>query len=257
MTNGPSYDGYHKYTGSVAATYDRDRQVEGHWWKEDQFVREYFREKVAPRLLDIPVGTGRFFPHYKLAGTVVGVDVSDDMLSEARQKLTSLPPGTAGSVERGDVFSLRFNDREFTHAVVWRLFHLIPAHLLPDAVAELCRVTAHEIVVQTYPAARAQSTPREIPYRTRLVRGLRRVGRSLNGLVSSTSRSRAADGGPPTVATEGAVPEAETPWSHIQAYSHPQDLVDSLFLNHGFAPHISRHLDTYDSCDVRVTIYQR
>jgi hypothetical protein len=56
MTNAPSYDGYSKYTGSVAATYDSDRQVEAQWWKEDQFVREYFSETIAPRLLDIPVG---------------------------------------------------------------------------------------------------------------------------------------------------------------------------------------------------------
>ena len=188
---------------------------------------------------------------------MIGVDVSDDMLSEARQKLTSLPPRTAGSVERGDVFSLRFNDREFTHAVVWRLFHLIPGRLLPDAIAELCRVTAREIVVQTYPAARAQNTVQEVPYRTRLVRRLRRVGRSLNRFVSSPSPSRTAPGGSASVATEAAGTGDKTPWSHIEAYSHAQELIDSLFLNHGFAPRLSRHLDTYDSCDVRVTVYQR
>jgi ubiquinone/menaquinone biosynthesis C-methylase UbiE len=252
MTDTPAYDGYHKYTGSVAATYETDRQVEAHWWKEDQFVREYFSEHRAPLLLDIPVGTGRFFPHYKLVGTVVGVDVSDDMLTEARQKLTILPLGTAGRVERGDVLSLRFTDREFTHALVWRLFHLIPAHLLGNAVAELCRVTADEIVVQTYPAEREHtSTGHAAPSGARFLKRLRRLGQSVKRLTSTTRP-------PPAVAGDAKIEGGiVTPWSHIQAYSHTQELVDSLFLDHGFAPRISRDLDRYDSCNVRVTVYQR
>lgn len=256
MSDSPSYDGYHKYDRSVAATYERDRQVEAQWWKEDEFVREYFNANAIPLLLDLPVGTGRFFPHYKLVEAVVGVDVSDDMLNEARQKLTSLPPGTSGSVEHGDVFSLRFRDGEFTHAVVWRLFHLIPGHLLPDAIAELCRVTATEIVVQTYPAAALSGVP-DVSYRTRFARGLRRVGRSFSGLVSSTGLSHRAAAGAATAVRDGARPGEVKPWSHIQSYSHSQTLIDSLFLTNGFTPRISRHLDAYDSCDVRVTVYQR
>src|SRR6185295_18414018 len=85
MTDAVSYDGYRKYTAEVASNYERDRQVEAHWWKEDAFIREHFRDRPAARLLDIPVGTGRFLPHYKRAQTVVGVDVSDDMLIEARR----------------------------------------------------------------------------------------------------------------------------------------------------------------------------
>lgn len=246
MTNAPPYDGYHKYTGSVAATYDSDRQVEAHWWKEDQFVRDYFSEKAVARLLDLPVGTGRFFPHYKLVKQVVGVDVSDDMLTEARRKLTSLPPDTMGRLEQGDVLALRFSDREFTHALVWRLLHLIPGNLLPDAVAELCRVTAREIVAQTYPVRSGAPEAVARPYRRRIASGLRRLGHSLR-----SSRQQ-----PATPADVGGAADVK-PWSHINAYPHRQDVIDALFLSHGFAPHISRHLDTYDSCDVRVTVYQR
>ena len=246
MTNAPSYDGYHKYTGSIAANYDADREVEAQWWKEDQFVRDYFSEKPVERLLDLPVGTGRFFPHYKQVAQVVGVDVSDDMLNEARRKLTSLPPGTIGSVERGDVFALRFSDREFTHALVWRLLHLLPGHLLPAAVAELCRVTAHEIVVQTYadvaPAAAAVATP----YRRRIAAGLRRAVRHLLPSRPQSPRLAAA------VASNDA-----KPWSGISSYSHQQDVVDALFRARGFTPQMTRHLDTYDRSDVRVTVYQR
>ena len=246
MTNAPSYDGYHKYTGSIAATYDADREVEAHWWKEDQFVRDYFGEKPVPRLLDLPVGTGRFFPHYKLVEQIVAVDVSDDMLNEARLKLTTLPPGTIGSVERGDVFALRFGDREFTHALVWRLFHLLPGNLLPAAVAELCRVTSREIVVQTYPVTPPANNPVTRPYRRRIASGLRRVARHL---LPSRPQS------PPPA---GVVPSNDAkPWSGISSYSHQQDIVDALFRARGFTPQLTRLLDTYDGSDVRVTVYQR
>ena len=247
MADAPSYDGYRKYTAAVASNYERDREVEAHWWKEDEFVREYFRDRVVPRLLDLPVGTGRFLPHYKRAQTIVGVDVSEDMLSEARRKLPLLPAGVVASVERGDVFALRFADREFTHAVVWRLFHLIPPDLIAGAIAELCRVTQGEIVLQTYVAHAAVVVPRA-SFRSRLTHRLRRVARSLEGIASRPS--------PPATAT-GEAAAAATPWSHIQSYSHAQSQIDAVFLSHGFTAHIARHLDTYDNCDVRVTVYQR
>jgi ubiquinone/menaquinone biosynthesis C-methylase UbiE len=245
-----SYDGYTKYDRTVAASYERDRQVEAHWWKEDAFVRDYFSATAAPRLLDLPVGTGRFFPHYKRSEMVVGVDVSADMLNEAKQKLRLLPAGVAGSVERGDVFGLRFENGAFTHAIVWRLFHLIPEALLPAAIAELCRVTANEVVVQAYVAAPEVGTPRP-SYISRLAGRARRLGRSLNPLAVQAAPTAAmnADG-----AADAAAP---APWSHIQSYSHAQSQIDALFLGQGFAPRITRQLDTYDSCDVRVTVFRR
>jgi ubiquinone/menaquinone biosynthesis C-methylase UbiE len=242
------YDGYTKYDRGVAASYERDRQVEAHWWKEDAFVRDYFSANAAPRLLDLPVGTGRFFPHYKRTESVVGVDVSADMLNEAQQKLSLLPPGVTGRVERGDVFGLRFEDGAFTHAIVWRLFHLIPEALLPGAIAELCRVTASEVIVQAYVAAGAHPRP---SYVSRLAGRVRRFGRLLNPLAVESTPLAA------TKTDAAAAEAAPAPWSHIQSYSHAQSQIDALFLGHGFAPRVTRQLDTYDSCDVRATIYRR
>jgi SAM-dependent methyltransferase len=258
MTDAPPYDGYHKYTGSVAANYESDRQVEAHWWKEDEFIREFFREKVVSSLLDTPVGTGRFFRHYKCAGTVVGLDVSEDMLNEARLKLALLPPATIGSVERGDIFSLRFGDRQFSLAVVWRLLHLIPADLLPSAIAELSRVTDRELVVQTYTVVPAQdSAARRSPLGTVLRRGrriARRLVRTLGAVSRATTRSTGAD---PNPAADEVSRAGDKPWSHIQAAYHSQECIDSLFAKNGFVAAFARVLDTYDNCDVRVTVYQR
>src|SRR5437773_539739 len=100
MNSGPyTYDGYIKYAGEVAINYDRDREVEAHWWKEDAFIEQFFADKSAVALLDVPVGTGRFFRHYRHVDAVVGVDVSEAMLCQARHKLSLLPAGVVGTLE--------------------------------------------------------------------------------------------------------------------------------------------------------------
>jgi ubiquinone/menaquinone biosynthesis C-methylase UbiE len=254
-TDTPPYDGYHKYTGSVAANYESDRQLEAHWWKEDNFIREFFRDKIVPSLLDTPVGTGRFFKHYTGASIVVGVDVSEDMLSEARLKLSLLPSATNGSVERGDILSLRFNDRQFSVAVVWRLLHLIPVGLLPRAIGELCRVTDRELLLQTYSVLSTHnSTTRRSPLRTVLGHGRRLARRLVRGRADSAPRSGSI--GTPQPADEISSAR-DRPWNHIQAAYHSQELIDSLFAKHGFAVAFAKRLDSYDNCDVRVTVYQR
>jgi SAM-dependent methyltransferase len=258
MTDAPPYDGYHKYTGPVAANYESDRQVEAHWWKEDEFIREFFREKVVSSLLDTPVGTGRFFQHYKRAGIVVGLDVSEDMLNEARLKLALLPPATIGSVERGDIFSLRFSDRQFSLAVVWRLLHLIPADLLPGAIGELSRVTDRELLVQTYTVVPTQdSAPRMSPLGTALGRGRRIAGRVVRGLRAASMATTRSFGTDPKPAADEVSSAGDKPWSHIQAAYHSQELIDSLFAKNGFVAASAKVLDRYDNCDVRVTVYQR
>jgi ubiquinone/menaquinone biosynthesis C-methylase UbiE len=257
MTEAPPYDGYHKYTGSVAANYDGDRQVEAHWWKEDEFIREFFCEKVVSSLLDTPVGTGRFFRHYRRAATVVGVDVSEDMLKEARLRLSQLPASTIGSVERGDILSLRFADRQFSLAVVWRLLHLIPADLLPKAIGELCRVTDRELLVQTYSVAPPQDSGTK-PSSTRPdSERFRRVARRLVRSVRSLCGAMGSSGNCSSSAVNEIGSADAKPWSHIQAVYHSQEMLDALFVKHGFVPAFTKLLDTYDNCDVRVTIYQR
>ena len=258
MTDARPYDGYHKYTGAVASNYESDRQVEAHWWKEDEFIREFFRDKVVSSLLDTPVGTGRFFRHYTGASTVVGVDVSEDMLNEARLKLPLLPSATIGSVERGDILSLRFNDRQFSLAVVWRLLHLIPVDLLPRAVGELCRVTDRELLVQTYTVVPTPNSATKIsPLRAVLGRGRRIARRLVRGLRRVSVPSVSSIGTDPRPATDDVCSAGDKPWSQIQAAYHSQELIDSLFAKNGFVPAFAKVLDRYDNCDVRVTVYQR
>lgn len=235
----PAYDGYHKYDQAVAGDYDQAREVEAHWWLEDRFIEDYFKGKEVNHLLDLPVGTGRFFRHYSGVRHLTGVDISDAMLQEAGKKLGLLPKAADTRLERGDVFALKFGDGEFDATVVWRLFHLIPPEMLGKAIAELCRVTRGEIIAQTYtPAGRWD----------RQLRKMRALWRKPAAAAPAPAPSRKP--------AQAGTPEAK-PWSHIRAYYHPRSFCDGLFRDCGFLPAVHKLLDTYEGSDVNATIYRK
>lgn len=81
-----------KYVGEEAEEYE-SRRVKTEKWKKEQeiiekLVRHIHNNEQIEDVLDVPVGTGRFFTLYKELGlNVLGWDVSSDMLSIAKGKL--------------------------------------------------------------------------------------------------------------------------------------------------------------------------
>jgi ubiquinone/menaquinone biosynthesis C-methylase UbiE len=134
----------------VAASYDADRRKERHWWFEDDFVRDYFRRDPVGSLLDLPVGTGRFFPCYRGVQRLTGVDISEAMLAEAAKRVSGLDPTTQVTLEVGDVTALKYADNTFDAAIIWRLLHLFSADALPAVIGELSRVTRGPLIVQKF-----------------------------------------------------------------------------------------------------------
>ncbi|HKQ03913.1 MAG TPA: class I SAM-dependent methyltransferase [Blastocatellia bacterium] len=237
-TEEPAYDGYYKYDANIARDYDTSREKEVHWWREDQFIEAYFNKRQINSLLDLPVGTGRFFIHYHNVRNLVGVDISKAMLEEAREKLVFLSSETSVRLECGDVFSLRFTDNEFEVTLVCRLFHLIPQHMVAKAIRELCRVTKGEIIVQTYTLTKAA---RISLWRSRLKN---KAFRSLHKIFPGLFYKKATESNAPL-----------KPWSHIQAFYHQQSFLDSLFNNCGFYVLRRKILDKYEGTHVKFTIY--
>ena len=47
------YDGYYKYDRSVARDYEKYREVESHWQREDEFVKSYLARRDVENLLDL------------------------------------------------------------------------------------------------------------------------------------------------------------------------------------------------------------
>lgn len=89
-----------RYSSRGAGRYETHRDG-GRWQGEFAAVR-YFYGKVNPRsVLDLPCGTGRWFEIYRSNGaSVVGIDISENMLTEAREKV---PAGAEVRLERADV----------------------------------------------------------------------------------------------------------------------------------------------------------
>jgi ubiquinone/menaquinone biosynthesis C-methylase UbiE len=101
-------------------------------------LRPLLFEGLRGRLLDAGVGSGRNFPYYPTHASVVGIDLSPAMLTQAERRR----PRAAASVElrRMDVTALEFADRSFDVAVATFLFCVLPDELQTPALRELGRV---------------------------------------------------------------------------------------------------------------------
>jgi hypothetical protein len=108
------------------------------WARETVAVNDFV---FSGPVLDCPVGTGRFVPIYHNRELpCVGVDLSADMLAEARRKYPSL------ELCKGSIFGLPFTNKQFATAVCVRLLDWLTPEEMAQAVAELRRV-AHILVV--------------------------------------------------------------------------------------------------------------
>ena len=133
------------YTGKTAEEYEKIRSGNIIWKRETETVQDLLIEGAPKNVLDVPVGTGRFFSIYdKLGIDCVGVDISKDMLVEARRKNTHYPLMT------GDVFDLPFEDNKFDTTLCIRLLTWFNIDQIRKAANELVRVTKHSIICSVW-----------------------------------------------------------------------------------------------------------
>jgi ubiquinone/menaquinone biosynthesis C-methylase UbiE len=147
-------------------------------------------------VLDVPVGTGRLLGFLRGADTVVGIDVSAEMLAKAREVQRSHGMHQVELI-KGDAISTGFRDAEFDTIFCFRLVHLLPPDVVPLLLAELSRICRGRVLLQLYSSAS--------PGRRPLWRG---IAQKAAELIRTTKR-----------------PEP-TPWSHIQSFAHTTAFVD-------------------------------
>jgi ubiquinone/menaquinone biosynthesis C-methylase UbiE len=96
--------GPRKYYGNVASGYDAKREKSEKWIQENRIVLEYLSTlDSGAKVLDVPVGTGRFVPYAEVRRfEYLGVDISDDMIKEASKKVTNPDQGFI-SLFRGSI----------------------------------------------------------------------------------------------------------------------------------------------------------
>src|SRR3954452_17126963 len=100
------------YTGSVATSYERQR-VDRKWSAERAAMQDLLTYVAdGAKILDVPIGTGRFLPDYVAHDfDVCGLDISQEMMSQARAAADQL--GARIQLEQGDIRSIRFPDGSF------------------------------------------------------------------------------------------------------------------------------------------------
>ena len=140
---------------SVAEEYDAKRFSRG-GRLIDRREKEAVLEAVAPvrdeRVLEIACGTGRFTAMLAERGAdIVGLDISDAMLAQGREKARRA--GVHDHIEfmRGDAARLPFPDDHFDTVFAMRFFHLAdtPAKFL----AEMARVSRNRVFFDTFNGA--------------------------------------------------------------------------------------------------------
>ena len=101
-------------------------------------LRPLMFQGLSGRILDAGVGTGRNFPFYPPDATVVGIDISPAMLTEAERRLkeATAPVELLGM----DVTRLDFPDASFDAAVATFLFCVLEDELQIPGLRELGRV---------------------------------------------------------------------------------------------------------------------
>jgi hypothetical protein len=124
------------YFDSVASSYEQERKDTEQWKKEQEIVESYLNEIKPNRVLDIPVGTGRFFGSYE----TVGIDISLDMLEEAEKK-----DGNK-KLRLGDIFNLNYED-EFDVAICMRFLNWVDLEELKKVIANLTRATKKFLIL--------------------------------------------------------------------------------------------------------------
>lgn len=98
-------------------------------------------------VLDIPCGTGRFFPVLLRHGcNIVGIDVSEDMILQIPQNVLS--GNDKISVHTGDAESLDYPSLHFDYVLCMRFFNIVPDKVRQNALREFARVASKGIFIE-------------------------------------------------------------------------------------------------------------
>lgn len=104
-------------------------------------------ERIGGRILEVGVGTGISLPAYSARSRIVGIDLSDAMLREARRRVRELALDNVERLDVMDAENLSFPDASFDVVVAQYVVSIVPH---PEvALDELARVVrpGGEIVI--------------------------------------------------------------------------------------------------------------
>lgn len=135
------------YTASRAETYLSKRASSPKWKAEQKAVEEILsRFPAETRVLDAPVGTGRFLPFYgKRSFYPLGIDISPDMLSLARE--VSYLNFVPALFRQEDIFQSSFEEETFDLVVCVRFLNWLSIDEIGKLLEKFSLISRKGIVI--------------------------------------------------------------------------------------------------------------
>ena len=136
------------YKDDVAEQYDTVRKRSPRWNREIEIVCDAVsRFEEGTTVLDVAFGTGRFLHCYvEQNHPAIGVDISSDMLREARANVG--PADAASAMLLGDAEKLPLANLSVDYLVCMRLLNWVPMAVLSRMVSEFQRVARRGLVLE-------------------------------------------------------------------------------------------------------------
>jgi SAM-dependent methyltransferase len=206
-----NYNGKYAYFGDIVTNYDNDRKIERIWFKENKIVKRLLKKYAPISILDLPVGTGRFFELYQKLDTiktVIGIDISEDMLLYSKQKAVNMCLDNKFILQKGDAEALNIPPVECI--ICFRLAHLLPDDILTNVLANLAKTTTKYILFQIYDVILDKKWGKKITSN--------RAFKILNNLYTRFKN----------IARRNQNHIKET-WLHIENFSHTENSLHALF----------------------------
>lgn len=135
-----------RYSADNAEAYELRRL--GQKWTSENLAVERLLARVpeGSRILDVPVGTGRFFPWFKARNfDTVGLDASPDMIVQAKANADRL--GMPVRLEKGDILAIGAEGGTYDLVVCIRFLNLIDWAGVDAALRELARVSNRHVII--------------------------------------------------------------------------------------------------------------
>ena len=140
-----------KYVGAVAAGYDAKRENTEKFIVEQGIIERMLGDLPSgTRVLDCPVGTGRFLPYYVERDFIfIGMDRSMDMMTIAATKVKSQK--ARGELHVGNILATNLADKAVDVTVNCRITRWVIGEHGPSGIAamlkEMQRVTLERIIL--------------------------------------------------------------------------------------------------------------
>jgi phosphatidylethanolamine/phosphatidyl-N-methylethanolamine N-methyltransferase len=140
-------------TDGVATAYDRWAPVYdlvfGPVFRQGRLAAIRAAERVGNRILEVGVGTGISLPHYSRDSLITGVDISDDMLDKARDRVRRQGLSNVQAIRVGDAEALDFATSSYDAVVAQYVVSAVPHPTRAlDEFARVCR-PGGEIIITT------------------------------------------------------------------------------------------------------------